>query len=123
MRLPNPERAIVDIAKLADYCLSLEHEVGKHKARVFRSALGITQTDARWLQSKLFEAVHLDAIHTGHFGFGELYVIDFELKCHNRAATARSGWIVRTGEDFPRLTTCYLLLKIRAISGFSTQSL
>ena len=123
MRLPNPERAIVDIAKLADYCLSLEHEVGKHKARVFRSALGITKADAKWLQARLLDASHLEAVHTGSLSFGELYVIDFELKRRERRATARSGWIVRTGEDFPRLTTCFLLSKIRTISASSLPSL
>lgn len=41
VRLPNPERAIVDIAKLKDYCLDTEHEDGKHKARVFAAVLGV----------------------------------------------------------------------------------
>ena len=41
--LPNPDRAVVDLAKLRDYCLNPQHEEGKHKARVFASALGLTQ--------------------------------------------------------------------------------
>jgi hypothetical protein len=35
MKLPNSEKAIVDIAKLRDYSLNPEHESGGHKARVF----------------------------------------------------------------------------------------
>ncbi|HXG48805.1 MAG TPA: hypothetical protein VNO52_14360, partial [Methylomirabilota bacterium] len=35
MRLPNGERAIVDIQKLTAYCLNLQHTRGRHKARVF----------------------------------------------------------------------------------------
>lgn len=31
---------MVDIAKLRDYCLNPLHDEGKHKARVFASALG-----------------------------------------------------------------------------------
>ena len=41
-KLPNSERAVVEIGKLRDYSLNQEHEVGKHKARVFKAALGIT---------------------------------------------------------------------------------
>ena len=33
---------IVDLAKLRDYCLNEEHPRGRHKARVFRSRLGLT---------------------------------------------------------------------------------
>ena len=35
MKLPNADRAFVDIAKLRDYSLNAEHKEGKHKARVF----------------------------------------------------------------------------------------
>ena len=40
-KLPRPERAIVHIEKLADYCLNPEHPSGKHKARVFKSVLNL----------------------------------------------------------------------------------
>jgi len=40
MKLPNPERAIVDLKKLRDYCLSSEHPRGRHKARMFAAILG-----------------------------------------------------------------------------------
>lgn len=36
MKLPNFEKAYIDIEKLRDYCLSLEHPVGKHKATMFK---------------------------------------------------------------------------------------
>ncbi len=49
MRLPNAERAVVDIAKLRDYCLNFEHPRGRHKARVFAAALGLTTADAEML--------------------------------------------------------------------------
>lgn len=35
MKLPNGEGAIVELAKLRDYCLSQSHPRGRHKARVF----------------------------------------------------------------------------------------
>ncbi len=59
MKLPGAERAIVDMAKLRDYCLNEHHARGRHKARVFALALGITTTEAdvlrRTLQNAAFE--------------------------------------------------------------------
>jgi hypothetical protein len=45
-QLPNDERAIFDIRKLKDYCLDLPRPRGRHKAQVFRKALGIEEADA-----------------------------------------------------------------------------
>ena len=35
MKLPSGARAVVDVAKLCDYCLSPDHPRGRHKARGF----------------------------------------------------------------------------------------
>jgi hypothetical protein len=35
VNLPHAELAVVDIAKLRDYCLNADHLRGRHKARVF----------------------------------------------------------------------------------------
>jgi len=40
--------------------------------------------------------------------FGILYVLDFVLTTTSGSAMVRSGWVVRHGEDSPRLTTCYV---------------
>ena len=37
MRLPNGERAVIDIRKLQEYCLNSQHPRGRNKARVFAS--------------------------------------------------------------------------------------
>ena len=108
LKLPNPERAIVDIAKLRAYSLNPEHSRGKHKARVFAAALGLREEDAGWLRSLLLEAVHRDARTVEQDEFGTYYVIDFEVRTPTGAAVIRSSWIVRAGEDSPRLTTCYV---------------
>jgi hypothetical protein len=103
---PNVDRAVVDIAKLRDYCLNPNHEDGKHKARVFASALGLRQGDADWLRVRLLEAAaHEQAIMILKNRFGTLYVIDFLLTTSSRSAVVRSCWVVRIREDFPRLTT------------------
>ncbi len=66
--LPNPERAVVELVKLRDYCLDPDHEDGKHKARVFASALGIRQRDAEWLRDRLLEAAYGRAERCGAVG-------------------------------------------------------
>jgi hemerythrin-like domain-containing protein len=110
MKLPNPERAIVNIAKLRGYCLSVEHRRGQHKARVFATALGITTEHAEELQTALLNAAQTyEATPTEHDTYGQRYVLDFTLARQGRQATIRSSWIIRRGEDFPRLTSCYVL--------------
>ena len=46
MKMPNGDKAVVEIEKLSQYCLNPLHPRGRHKARVFESALGITGEDA-----------------------------------------------------------------------------
>jgi hypothetical protein len=41
IRLPNGGQAKLDIRKIDDYCLSSTHPRRRHKALVFREALGI----------------------------------------------------------------------------------
>jgi len=56
MKLPNAERAFVDIEKLRGYCLNSYHIRGKNKARIFSSILGLTAADAEKLRETLLEA-------------------------------------------------------------------
>jgi hypothetical protein len=109
MKLPNADRAIVDVAKLRDYCLNPSHEEGKHKARVFAASLGLHAPDAEWIRQQLFKAaVREDATLLSHTRYGSLYMLDFEMKTAIGTAMIRSGWVVLNHEDFPRLTTCYV---------------
>jgi hypothetical protein len=55
--LPRAEHALVDLGKLRDYCLSPIHPRGRHKARVFRAALGLNPSDAAWLRTAILAAV------------------------------------------------------------------
>jgi hypothetical protein len=110
MKLPGGERAVVDIAKLQDYCLNPDHPRGRHKARVFEAALGLTKAAALVLRTALLEAARTgDASAAESDTYGQRYVLDFIMQGPSGEATVRSSWIVRTGEDFPRLTSCYVL--------------
>src|SRR5438128_8269025 len=108
MKLPNAERAVVDIRKLRDYCLNPLHDDGKHKARLFAAALGIEQKDASKLRVALLEAVKThEATYGRRDGYGQRYTVDFVLGWQSKRALIRSGWIIEHDSDVPRLTSCY----------------
>jgi hypothetical protein len=110
VKLPNADRAFVDVAKLREYCLSPTHPIGKHKARVFASVLGLTDTDAEELRVALLEAARtMDALPGEQDEYGQRYTLDLILAGPAGQATVRSTWIVRAGEEFARLTSCYVL--------------
>ena len=110
MLLPGGTRAVVDVAKLRDYTLNPVHPRGRHKARVFAAALQIYQADAEFLRRQLLSAAATgDAILGRRDAFGQCYLLDFECVGGEQRALVRSGWIVLAGEDFPRLTTCFVL--------------
>ncbi|MCC6586336.1 MAG: hypothetical protein IT168_06420 [Bryobacterales bacterium] len=109
MKLPNGERAIVDIEKLRTYCLNPQHPRGRNKARVF-AVVGIRQADAEDLRTALLDAAMNGEATLGiENPYGQRYVVDFDLIRGSRTVRIRSTWIVRKGEDVPRLTSCYVL--------------
>jgi len=109
VKLPNGEQAIVDIGKLLDYCLNVQHPGGRHKARVFASA-GIHETDAAELQTALLTAARENEAQVGlASAYGQRYVVDFNMIRPTRTIRIRSSWIVRNEEKLPRLTSCYVL--------------
>ena len=110
MKLPNGHIAVIDLMKLRDYSLSPVHEEGKHKARVFRAALGLGADDAEWLRDQLLHlAVEADCEASRITAHGQRYVIDAALERGGLRAKARAVWNIRPGEDFPRLITCFVL--------------
>ncbi|MDJ1185492.1 DUF6883 domain-containing protein [Roseofilum casamattae] len=110
MLLPHAENAVVDIRKLRDYCLNLDHNDGKHKARLFSSLLGISANDAEALREILLARVCTESAQLGRQDeFGQRYTIDFTLEWQDRSARLRSGWILECDSQTPKLTTCYPL--------------
>jgi hypothetical protein len=109
-KLPNPDKAFIDIDKLSGYCLNAEHRDGQHKAKVFRSVLSLGTDESEILRAALLKAVRdQSAVPTKRNEYGQKYVIDFEINHSGKRAKVRSAWIVRNNEDFPRLITCYVL--------------
>jgi hypothetical protein len=110
MKLPNAEHAVVDVRKLREYCLSTEHPRGRHKARLFSEVLGFAADHAEQLRSTLLEAARMDdAISVGKDDYGQRYAVDSRIQGLSGTATVRSLWMIRRGENFPRLISCYVV--------------
>ena len=114
MRLPNADHAAIDSEKLNDYCLNPDHPKGKHKARVFYEKLGLTRNDAELLRGLILEAILTsDAVEQESTPYGRSFIVDFEIQRSpppgfiQYSALVRTAWIIRDGEDFPRMTTCF----------------
>lgn len=71
MKLPGSDRAVVELAKLANYCLDETHPRGRHEARVFAARLGLGRPDAALLRAELLRAAatSLDALEGVSDGF------------------------------------------------------
>ncbi len=110
MKLPYGERANLG-TKLEDYSLNPLHRDGRNKARVFDSVLDRILANADVLRDALLDAAaHSDSAELrGDNGFGDVYIIRFPLTTTNGTAVILSAWIIRHGEDFPRLTACYIV--------------
>lgn len=110
MKLPNPERTVIDERKLVGYCLNPNHADGRHKARVFKSALDLDINNVNELKTALFKAVAQYHAALGKCNsYGQKYIIDFPMTRNNKTAIIHSVWIVTNQENFPRLVTCYIL--------------
>jgi len=110
VKLPNGLRADLG-RKLEDYVLSTLHREGRHKARVFESVLGVSLTNRDLLRESILRAAATSDEVEGHGdnGHGMVYSLRFPMRTPKGAATVVTAWIVRRGDDFPRLTTCYIL--------------
>jgi hypothetical protein len=109
-RLPQGDKAILDIRKLEDYCLNASHPRGRHKARVFRKALGLQHGDGAWLRDALLEAAAISEASPITIDSWETHWrLDATIRRQGRHAVVRMIWIVRSGESVPRFVTCWVL--------------
>ena len=110
MKLPNGHRADLG-TKVEDYVLNPRHWEGRHKARVFDSTLGITSANQEVLRRAILRAAENsdEAEPLGNNGHGDVYILRFPLATARGRATVLTVWIIRNGEDFPRLVSCYIV--------------
>lgn len=110
-RLPRPDRAVVPREKLEGYLLNPGHEVGRHKARVFASALGIQQRDWEYLRDQLEAAIVDASVSTVHkTPWGDLYEVIVPVDGLNgQTRYVMTVWLVATDDGPPRLVTAYVV--------------
>jgi hypothetical protein len=109
VRLPRAGRAVIATEKLVGYALDPEHPRGRHKARVFASALGIEQKDWPYLHDQLAAGV-VDAPVRGTriTPFGVLYDIVVLVDGLNGATVpVATIWLVQ-GARPPRLISTWV---------------
>jgi hypothetical protein len=106
VKLPNAELALIEPAKVRDYLLSESHPVGRFKAAFFR---GLGFRPERWQELELALRKHA-AQHQAFPGerseYGTKYEVVGSLSGpEGRTAEVLVAWIVRSGENVPRLVT------------------
>lgn len=110
MIIPNADQAFIDIRKLRDYSLDPQHRVGRHKARLFASIIGITQADVEALRDILLDVICTHEARLGEKSdHGQRYELDFIMRWQEQQSLVRRVWNIRPNEQHPRLVTCYPL--------------
>src|SRR5437763_2910803 len=83
--LPSCERAVIEESKLVEYALNPHSERGKHKARVFESALGFNLSNWRELRQAVLVALpNHEATLTSETAFGKKYQVVLAITGPNR---------------------------------------
>jgi hypothetical protein len=108
MKLPNGEHAIIPMEKLIGYCLNSDHPSGKHKARVFASALGITVENADRLRELIADAaIEGEVIQQDSTEFGQLYKVDWKIP-QQESVVLRTLWEISLHQTNPRLVSAFI---------------
>jgi len=111
MKLPNGNQAQLG-DKLDRYILNPQHPKGKDKATLFKNRLGTTLENKEILENILLDvAIGHEATIYKQDRYGIQYDIKFPMTTEFGKSLVISCWIIRTGEDFPRLTTAYPINK------------
>jgi hypothetical protein len=109
MKLPNGDRAVVEDAKLLEYALNPHHPVGHAHAELFEKLLGITRTNYAALKDALLRAAGELNVSPGKASpFGRKYEMRVPMTGPRGSKTVMAVWFLETGNERPRLITCYV---------------
>ena len=108
MKLPNGNRAEISRQKLIGYCLNSNHSSGKHKAKVFASALGITADNVDDLYHLIqAAAIEGEVIQQNTTEFGQQFKVDWMIPNTNQIKL-RTIWEINTTNSNPRLISAFI---------------
>lgn len=107
--LPRAAEAVIETDKLVGYALDAEHPRGRHKARVFQSALGLGPSDWQFLRDQIVTAVVSAPVRgTRVTPFGVLYDIVVLIDGLNGATQpVTTIWVVEPDAP-PRLVSTWV---------------
>ena len=104
--LPNVENVVVSMEKVAGYALNPHHAAGGNKSKVFESAFGFTQKNAQLLVNQIIENVAaIPATERQMSEFGRVFSVDVPVVGPRGRGYVTTGWILKNGENTPRLTS------------------
>ncbi len=99
---------MIPMEKLTGYCLNLDHASGKHKAKVFASALGITAENADDLRELIAKAaIEGEVIQQNSTEFGQPYKIDWAIP-DRKSVILRTLWEITSAQPNPRLVSAFI---------------
>ena len=108
MKLPNSQKAIVDERKVREYLLSPSHPVGRFKARFFGSIGFPPEAWSGFVSALQRLAAEGEVQMLEDSEYGQKYAVRGEISGPgSRPAEVESVWIIRAGDDTPRLVTVY----------------
>lgn len=108
--LRHPGLAVIDPRKFTEYCLNPNSPRGRHKAAVFKSALGYDLSNYHGLIEQIRKGIIINrAEFVEQMPHGEIWRVDMPVTGPAGTAAVRTGWIYRKGKDVARLTTAYVL--------------
>lgn len=110
MKLPNPDKLMVEREKIADYLLNPAHPYGASKARFFAD-FGFRAAEWTHLADALREhGQKHEVARWRETGFGPRYEVEGVLPAPDgRRPRVRTVWQVDHGQIAPRLITAYPL--------------
>jgi hypothetical protein len=108
MTVPNADRAIIAVEKLAAYLLNVSHRRGGPKARLLLS-VGYRSDNPQSLESDLrVQHLSLEVTRAHENAYGIVYEIEGPIKTPSgRTLRFCSVWQVDAGTDVPRFITMY----------------
>ncbi|HEY2544609.1 MAG TPA: hypothetical protein VGI46_00940 [Candidatus Acidoferrum sp.] len=109
--LPNFDQAVIAAEKLESYALNNEHPYGKHKARVFKSALEIESRHARVLAELIRKSLPRATAKQGESKeYGDSWTTYHEIiGLNGQSAIVTVVWMYKkNAPQIPELISCYI---------------
>jgi hypothetical protein len=105
--LAHADRATIDVErKVLGYALDPQNEVGKHKARVFKSALGYDRNNFGPLVEQIRDGIKNNPAIPGEVDkYGVRFSVDVSVTGPEGSGQVRTSWIYRPNSEAPDLTS------------------